>query len=74
MGLILAVDTFMRESNCKECFSDNSFKWLKLLVKSIPFKQVHSENDTSIIDLLFNEETVNSNHCEAIKQKVRMYR
>ena len=61
----------MKDSNCKESFTDTCFKWLKLLIKSIPFDQVHTDNDTHCIDLLFSEKAVIKNHLEAIKQKVR---
>ena len=70
MGFIIAIEQFMEDSNCKECFADKSFKWLKLLVKSIPFDQVQSENHTRCIDLLFSEETVIMKHCEEVKQMV----
>ena len=61
----------MKSSNCEESFTNTSFKWLKLLIKSIPFDQVHRASHIHCIDLLFSEETVIKNHLEAIKQKVR---
>ena len=71
MGFITAVETFMKDSNCKESFTDTCFMWLKLLIKSIPFDQVHTDSHTDCIDLLFSEEAVIKNHLEAIKQKVQ---
>ena len=61
----------MKNSNCKESFTNKSFEWLKLLIKSIPFEQVHTDIDTHYIDLLFSEEAVIKNHLEAIKWKVQ---
>ena len=70
MGFITAVEAFIKDSNCKESFTDKSLKWLKLLIKSIPFDKVHSDNDTHCIDLLFSEDAVIKHHLKAIKQKV----
>ena len=63
----------MKSSNCEESFTNSSFKWLKLVIKSIPFDQVRSASHTHCIDFLFSEEAVIKNHLEAIKQKVREY-
>ena len=64
-----AANKFMTKNNCSEKYIEHSFKWLKLMIKTVQFNEVHSCED---LLFLFNETEVVKPHQSEVNKLVKL--